>query len=356
MDEESIINPNNNYTFDSMNTSKQNMVFVTGGTGLVGTHLLVKLAKEGQIIRALKRERSNLQIVKQVFDYYEVGDLFNTIEWVNGDITDVTSLPNAIGDASKVYHTAALVSFDPRDREKLYKINIQGTENVVNACLEKDIEKLCYVSSTAAVGKTKDHKIVVESNDWIEEEVTSNYAISKHYAENQVWRGIAEGLNAVMVNPCVVIGPGDWERSSGTLFKTVKNGLKFYTPGSNAFVDARDVVDAMYLLMESEISEDRFLLIGENLTYKEMFTKVALAMGVKPPHILVKGLLVGLSWRIEKIRSFLTGNAPVVTSESAQSAVNTVSFSPQKFVDATGFKFKTIDQAVKNAAGYYLKH
>jgi nucleoside-diphosphate-sugar epimerase len=336
-----------------MNTSTQQAVFVTGGTGLLGTHLLVKLAKEGQSIRALKRENSNLQIVKQVFDFYEVGGLFNTIEWVIGDITDTTSLPEAIGEATKVYHTAALVSFDPRDREKLYKINIEGTANVVNACLEKGIDKLCYVSSTAAVGKTKDNAIVVESNDWIEEDVTSNYSISKHYAENEVWRGIAEGLNAVMVNPCVVIGPGDWERSSGTLFKTIKNGLKFYTPGANAFVDARDVVDAMFLLMESEINEERFLLIGENQTYKEMFTKAAVAMGVKPPSILVKGLLVGLSWRLEKLRSLVTGNPPVVTSESAQSAVNTIRFSHQKFVDATGFKFRTVEEAATNAAAYY---
>ena len=338
-----------------MNKSNSQTVFVTGGTGLVGTHLLVKLAKEGQSIRALKRENSNLEIVQQVFDFYEATDLYQTIEWVDGDITDITSLPNAIGNAAKVYHTAALVSFDPRDREKLYKINIEGTENVVNACLEKNIEKLCYVSSTAAVGKSKDNGLVVETNDWNEEEVTSNYSVSKHYAENEVWRGIAEGLNAVMVNPCVVIGPGDWERSSGTLFKTIKKGLKFYTPGANAFVDARDVVDAMFLLMESDIKSDRFLLIGENQTYEEMFTKAALAMGVKPPSILVKGLLVGLSWRLEKIRSLLTGNAPVVTSESAQSAINTVSFSHQKFVDATGFKFKTVEEAAKNAAAYYLK-
>ena len=336
-----------------MNASNQETIFVTGGTGLLGTHLLVKLAKEGQSIRALKRENSNLGIVKQVFDFYESGNLFSSIEWVNGDITDITSLPEAIGNATKVYHTAALVSFDPRDREKLYKINIEGTANVVNACLEKGIEKLCYVSSTAAVGKSKDNAVVVESNDWNEEEVSSNYAISKHYAENEVWRGIAEGLDAVMVNPCVVIGPGDWNRSSGTLFKTVSKGLKFYTPGANAFVDARDVVDTMFLLMESNIKSERYLVIGENLTYKDLFTKIAIALGVNPPSILVKGLLVDVSWRLEKLRSLLTGNPPVVTSESAKSAVNTVTFSNQKLVEATGFNFRSVDEAAQNAAKFY---
>ncbi len=339
-----------------MNKSNQQTVFVTGGTGLLGTHLLVKLAQNGFAIRALKRENSNVEIVKTVFEFYDAKSLFDTIEWVNGDITNIATLNDAIGNATKVYHTAALVSFDPQDREKLYKINIEGTANVVNACLDLGIEKLCYVSSTAAVGKTKDDKVVVESNDWIEEDVTSNYAISKHYAENEVWRGIAEGLNSVIVNPCVVIGPGDWARSSGTIFKTIKKGLKFYTPGANAFVDARDVVDALFMLMEGTISGERYLVTGENLTYKDLFTKVALAMGVNPPSMLVKGFLVGVTWRLEKLRSLITGNAPVVTSESAQSAISTMRFSHQKFVDATGFTFRSIDEAVANAAKYFLKH
>jgi nucleoside-diphosphate-sugar epimerase len=336
-----------------MTEKESNTVFVTGATGLLGAHLLVKLAKNGEEIRALKRENSDLSIVKKVFDYYEAGHLFEKITWVNGDITDVNSLIDGIAPATKVYHTAALVSFDPRDREKLNKMNIDGTANVVNACLELGVEKLCYVSSTAAVGKTKEMKPVVETNEWVEEEVTSNYAISKHYAENEVWRGVAEGLNAVIVNPCVIIGPGDWDRSSGTMFKTVKKGLKFYTSGANAFVDARDVTDVMHMLMEGPISGERFLVIGENLSYKEMFTKVAKALGVNPPTMLVKGFLVEVFWRLEKLRSLITGQAPIVTSESAESAVNTVVFSAQKLIDATGFSFRPIDDAAKNTAKFY---
>jgi nucleoside-diphosphate-sugar epimerase len=332
------------------------IVFVTGGTGLIGTHLLLKLAKEGVSVRALKRTNSDLETVKKVFSFYKSENLFDSIEWVSGDITDIISLEEAMNGVDKVYHTAALVSFDPRDKQKLYKINIEGTTNVVNACLEKGVKKLCYVSSTASVGKSKNGEIVVESNPWNEEEVSSNYAISKHYAENEVWRGIAEGLQAVMVNPCVVIGPGDLTRSSGTLFGTIKKGLKFYTGGSNAFVDVRDVADSLFLLMESDIQAERYLLIGENMSYQNLFTKIAKSLNVNPPTILVKGILVDLSWRLEKVRSFITRTAPAVTSESAKSAISHTSFSNQKFIDATGFKFRKMDEATENAGTYFLKN
>tara|TARA_R110002050_G_scaffold41242_1_gene100037 strand:+ start:27061 stop:28068 length:1008 start_codon:yes stop_codon:yes gene_type:complete len=330
-------------------------VLVTGGTGLVGTHLLLKLAQTGKNIRALKRDNSNLDAVKKVFDFYDSSVLFTSISWVNGDITDIHSLMEAMEGIDYVYHTAALVSFNPKDQQKLYKINIEGTANVVNACIEAGIKKLCYTSSTAAIGKSKGDEIVTEKNKWDEEEVTSNYSISKHFAENEVWRGIAEGLSSVMVNPCVVIGPGDISRSSGTLFGTIKKGLKFYTSGANAFVDARDVADAMVLLLESDIESERFLLIGENLSYQTLFAKIAHSLGVKAPSILVKGILVDLSWRVEKIRSFLTQKPPVVTSESAQSAISTTRFSAQKMITATGFKFRTMDDAVGNAGAFFRK-
>ena len=164
---------------------KTSTVLVTGSTGLIGIHLLINLIKAGFSVRALKRENSNLETVRNVFDFYGSLSLFDQIKWVNGDITDVLSLEEAMQGVEKVYHAAALVSFDPNDQEKLYKINIEGTANVVNACLELGVSKLCYVSSTAAVGKSKNGEIVTENNQWNEEEVTSNYAISKHYAENE---------------------------------------------------------------------------------------------------------------------------------------------------------------------------
>jgi nucleoside-diphosphate-sugar epimerase len=329
------------------------IVFVTGGTGLIGAHLLLNLVKDGQKVRALKREQSDLNSVKKVFKYYGSEALFSEIEWVFGDITDIVSLEEAMQGVSYVYHAAAMVSFNPNDKKQLYRINIEGTANVVNACLEKNIKKLCYVSSTAAVGKSKEGEMATENNKWDEEEVTSNYSVSKHYAENEVWRGIAEGLPAVMVNPCVIIGPGDMSRSSGTLFGTIKKGLKFYTSGANAFVDVRDVADAMTLLMNSAIESQRFLLIGENLSYKSLFEKIATSLGVKAPTILAKGFMVDLAWRLEKVKCWITRTAPVVTSESAKSAVSINKFSNQKMIDATGFNFRNMDEATLNAGRFF---
>ncbi len=329
------------------------LVLVTGGSGLIGTHLLLNLVKEGTRVRALKRTTTDTSAVKKVFDYYDSSPLFNKIEWVVGDIMDVVSLEEAMEGVSLVYHAAALVSFDPNDKVALYNMNIEGTANVVNACLIKNISKLCYVSSTAAVGKSKEGEFSVETNKWEEEEVTSNYAISKHYAENEVWRGIAEGLSSVMVNPCVIIGPGDLTRSSGTLFGTIKKGLKFYTSGANAFVDVRDVAESMIILMKSNIESERFLLIGENLKYQDLFIKIAHSLGVNPPTILAQGFMVDLAWRVEKLKSWITRKAPVVTSESAKSAISINQFSAQKMINATGFQFRTMDEATRNAGGFY---
>jgi nucleoside-diphosphate-sugar epimerase len=245
------------------------------------------------------------------------------------------------------------VSFNPKDQQALLDVNVEGTANVVNACLGQNVKHLVYVSSTAAVGKGDGTKPVVESNDWDEEGI-SNYALSKHYAENEVWRGNAEGLDVIIVNPCVIIGPGDWNKSSATIFKTLHKGLKFYTPAANAFVDVRDVVRAMLTLEEKQVWNERFLLIGENLPYKTLFEKVAQALNVKAPSTLVKGIWVQLFWRLEWVRSVLTGAAPVVTKESAQSAVSHVTFSAQKIEDAIGFTFTPIDKAAQHAATFYL--
>lgn len=333
-------------------TSKN--AFVTGGTGLVGSHLLVELAKQGVRITALKRASATIETVQRIFEFYGVAQLFENICWVTGDIQEISSLEEHIANQDVVYHTAAMVSFNPRDEKALFEINVEGTANVVNACLSQSVSKLVYVSSTAAVGKGDGAKPVVESNDWDEDGI-SNYALSKHYAENEVWRGNAEGLDVIIVNPCVIIGPGNWNQSSATIFKTIYKGLKFYTPGANAFVDVRDVVKAMLLLEERKIYNERFLLIGENLTYKLLFEKVAKALGVKAPTMLVKGMWVQLFWRLEWLRSFVLQSAPVVTKESANSAVSTVQFSADKIKNVLGFEFNSIDEASAHAATFYLE-
>lgn len=332
---------------------KKGLALITGGTGMVGMHLLLHLIKSGDSVRSLKRSTSDLNLVKEVFSFYKSETLFSQIEWIEGDIKDIISLSEAMIGIDTVYHTAALVSFDPKDRERLYKNNIEGTENVVNACLENNITKLCHVSSTAAIGASLNGEVSTENNQWKEEKVSSNYAISKHYAENEIWRGVAEGLSAIIVNPSIIIGPGDINRSSGRIYQSIKNGLRFYTSGSNAFVDVRDVADAMILLMNKPIESERFLLIGENLTYKSLFNKVAQSLYLKSPTIFITDFMVKIAWRVAKLNAWFTRKSPIITAESAKSSINTNTYSAKKIHDTIGFNFRSIDEAVENAGRFF---
>lgn len=325
---------------------------------MVGSHLLLELCKKGEPVRAIFRNRKNLDLVQQIFMHYDPANapLFDRIEWVEGDINDVVSLEDAFAGVDKVYHCAALVSFNKRDRDDLMKINAEGTANVVNACLDANIKKLCYVSSTAAIGKGEEHKLLDEKAVWVNTPDISNYSISKHLAEQEVWRGIEEGLNAVIVNPCVIIGPHNWNTGSTFMFKNTYKGLKFYTPGSNAVVDVRVVVQAMLGLMESDIHSERFLVISENLPFKELFTRIANALHKKPPHIRVNWFMANMGRRFENLRAMFTGSEPRITKETVQSAFKNYSFSNAKLKKALpDLDMGEANEAIANAAGFIQK-
>ena len=190
------------------------MIVVTGGTGLVGAHLLYDLCKKHEHVRALKRQNSDLKQVKKTFFYYshDAENLFQKIEWVNADVTDYFSLEDAFKDAKQVYHVAAMVSFHEKDNRKMMEINVKGTANVVNAALHHKIEKLCYVSSIAALGRPDANELATEETPWKDSDKSTAYSISKYKAELEVWRGIEEGLNAVIVNPSVILGPAKFSQ------------------------------------------------------------------------------------------------------------------------------------------------
>jgi len=332
------------------------MILVTGGTGLLGTHLLLRLLQEGQKVRATYRKTSSFEEVKSIFTHYNSAHLFDQIEWVKADLTDIFTLETALEGIAKVYHCAAVVSFDKKDHDLLYKINVEGTANLVNMALDAGVKKLCHVSSTAAVAKSAEGKLTVESNDWKTDKNNSVYSISKFGAEREVWRGTQEGLPAVVVNPSVILGPGNWEQSSTTLFKTVWDGLSFYTAGGNGFVDVRDVVDAMFQLMESDCTGERFLVVGENASFKKVFDSIAKALGKKAPHKKAGPFLTSIAWRLLAVKRWLTGKRPAITKESAHSAHQTHLFSTQKIEGELGFKFRSLEDAVENAGAYFLSH
>jgi dihydroflavonol-4-reductase len=334
----------------------EHMIFLTGGTGLLGGHVLVELTRRGHSVRALKRPGVKTATVRNLFDFYfgnEAAVRFGQVEWVEGDILDIASLQNGIAGCSVAYHCAAFVSFRRRDFRKLIKVNKEGTANVVNVCLGAGVDHLCYVSSTAAIGRSETKSVYDETNKWISSPQNSGYAVSKYLAENEVWRGVEEGLKVVIVNPSVILGPGDWNQSSLSLFKVIKKGLRFYTPGLNAFVDARDIAAVMAQLSEQRIFNERFLVISENLSFKEVFEKIARAFGVKPPSVLVKPWMAGLAWRLEGLLGFFFGRKQNITRETARSSMSHTAYSNEKIKKRLGFQFTPIDDTIANAVKFF---
>lgn len=332
------------------------MIVVTGGTGLIGSHLLYQLALEGKKVKALKRNGSNIELVRKVFSYYaeNANELFSRIEWANGDVLDRLSLDEAFAGAEHVYHTAALVSFSPALKKQLLSVNIEGTANVVDACMQAGVKKLCYVSSVAAIGNAPDGGLCTEDLIWQPSKNRSWYAISKFHAEMEVWRGIEEGLNAVIVNPSIVLGPGNWGQSSTAMFSSVYKGLKFYTPGSTGYVDVRDVCRAMQLLTESNICNQRFILNEGNYSFFDIFSQIALALGKKPPTIKAQPWMGALAWRAEWLRSKITGKQPQITKSSVTSGFKHSQYSNQKSLGITGMQYLPIQKSIVDFSTMFL--
>ncbi|PKA82663.1 nucleoside-diphosphate-sugar epimerase [Ulvibacter sp. MAR_2010_11] len=261
------------------------MILVTGGTGLVGSHLLYSLLKDNNTVRAIHRKDSDLEAVKKVFSYYthDAEVLFKKIEWVEANILDIPTLTEAFKGVTHVYHAAAYISFNPKHYRKLKKANVEGTANIVNLCLANSIKKLCYVSSVATLGAEPSGFLMNEESAWNPEDDNSVYAITKYGAEMQVWRGTQEGLNAVIVNPGVVLGEGLWDSGSGIIFKRASKNTSYYTSGGTGIVDVRDVVKAMIALMNSPVVNKNFVLVAKNIYYKELLSELAVLFNKNPP-------------------------------------------------------------------------
>lgn len=327
------------------------MILVTGGTGLVGSHLLYDLAQKDIPIRALRRKRSNVQEVKLLFSYYSdtAEKLFSKIEWIEGDMLDVFSLSDAMKGVTHVYHCAAVVSMNSSDGEKMIQANVTGTANLVNCALENKIQKLCYVSSVAALGVEKG-KDITEETPWNDESNVSAYAISKYLSENEVWRASQEGLKVVVVNPTIVIGPGSRHRSSGLLLKAAAKGLRWYSSGGMGYADVRDVSRCMMTLMDSEVSNQKFIVSSENLSYKKFMELVYTSL-VKPlPNKRAGKILLGIAWRLDKLKSLLTGSDHIFTKEIARYAGIKLSYSNAKIKKALLLDFIPVSAAIQNAA------
>lgn len=331
------------------------MILVTGGTGLLGSHLLFQLTLQSNPIRAIYRRNSDLGAVKKVFSLYsdDFEKLFDKIEWIEADITDVFALELAFDNVSYVYHVAAMVSFLPKDYGQMRKINIEGTANIVNFCIAKSVLKLCYVSSIATLEKRINKKVLDEEDIWSSQYFKTGYSISKYGAEMEVWRGAQEGISSVIVNPGVILGPGFWKNGSGSIFTKIHKGLKFYSEGITGFVSVEDVALAMRQLMKEDVKNERFILVSENLSFKNMFFLIADNFGVKRPSIRATSFMTQVVWRLEYLKSVLTGKNPLLTIHSARSIHRERRYSSEKIKQVLNFEFESIPTTVKKVCSAF---
>ena len=337
------------------------MIFVTGGTGMLGSYLLLELLKSGKDVVASKRKESSTKITKLVFDTFSDTDtpneLFSKIKWVDIDLFSQANIEEELSNISEVYHCAAYISNSLSNKNKLIENNQTITQNIVNASINCNIDKFCHVSSISALGNSSNGELISEKTFWKEQKNNSTYSTSKYLSEVEVWRGIAEGLNAVIINPSVILGVGDWEKGSANLFAKVKNGLKYYTKGSSGFVNAKDVAKIMIQLMDSK--EDNFkqgyIVSAENLDFKQLFDKIAKSFNIPSPNIYATNFLTQLAWRLEWIRSKALKTEALITKESARTAHKQLAYNNKKLIESIDYKYETIDDTISEIVKVYNK-
>ncbi len=337
------------------------MIFLTGGTGMLGAHLLLDLTKSGVSVRALKRVNSDLSVVRKIFSWYssEADKLFQQIEWFEGDMLDKAALHEAMAGADAVIHAAAKISFDPRDRNAMLLENVEGTANLVDLAIELNIPRFCHVSSVAALGDQDGGMPVDEAFSWKNDRRRSAYSESKFLSEMEVWRGVQEGLECVIVNPSIILGPGNWKSGSPRFFQTVAKGMKFYTKGQAGFVDVRDVSSAILALLQEKdwdaVKNQRYVVSAENLPYREFFDRIAVALQLKKPTIPANRLMLQLGWRTSRLVSSLTGSYPALTRETARNAEKISAYDGSKITRMIGFGYTSIDTTIRDIGKIFLE-
>ena len=324
------------------------MILVTGGTGLVGAHLLLHLVEQGENVRAIYRSTTSIKKTKNLFSLYHKSHLFEKIEWLEADILDITSLEIAFRNIEFVYHCAALISFDPKDEETIRKTNIEGTANIVNFCLAFGIKKMLFVSSIAALGDPNAvENVISETTEWNPEKPHSDYAISKYGAEMEVWRGQQEGLSVLIVNPGIILGPGFHEQGSSALFSAVAKGLSFHTLGTTGFIAVTDVVETSIQLMNSDVKNERFTLIENNYSFQEILNCIADSLKIKRPQWHATPFLVNVFWRVDWFLSTFFFKKRKLSRDSAKASYSKTEYTNAKILSTITLEFKSVKEYIQ---------
>lgn len=343
-----------------MNISTLNVV--SGATGFLGAYMVCYLLNQGEEVRAIRRNGSSMSEFDTIFDNKfkgytpaEIQNIRQKLHWVEGDVLDVVSLENALQGATAVYHCAAVVSFLQKDRNRMMQVNAYGTANMVNTAINAGIQKFCHVSSIAALGREHSGDHMDENSKWVRSDLNSNYAISKHKAEMEVWRAMEEGLHAVIVNPGVILGAGNWEKGSCRLFGLPWKNFPFYTEGINGYVDVNDTVAAMYRLMQEPRSfGERWVLVGENLNMRDFMHLTADYLGRTRARIRVRPWMAGLAWMFFAIKHLFGGKEPSVTRETSRASLHQYFYSSEKIIRQLPFTFTPIKETLHQICQQYL--
>ena len=323
-------------------------ILVTGGTGFLGAYIIKTLVEKNLQVRAIRRS------IKVPFFISE--NIFDKVEWLDGDILDLVALDEAMKGIDSVIHSAAIVSFSKKNRKEMYKVNVEGTENVVNLALENKVRRIIHISSVAALGRTSKTAMVDEDKNWEENSNNTHYAISKHHAEMQLWRGFAEGLTGLILNPSTILGYGDWHQSSCAIFQNAYREFPWFTKGINGFVGVEDVAEAAVRLLLSDLHQKRFVVSSENISFQELFGLIAEGFNRKKPHREATPMMGEIAWRLELLKSMITGQKPLLTKETAKVAHSKTSFNNAAVLAALpGFSFQPLKDVIKKSCEKYQK-
>lgn len=327
--------------------SKNNHILITGATGFVGAYVLRELIKEGYTnIRATHRSIVDEALLTKEFAH---------VQWVEAELEDYFSLEEAMEDIEMVVHCAAMVSFLPKDKKTLIEVNQTGTRYIVDAALHTGVKRLIYISSVAALGRNIDDFAITEDTKWDNGGTPTNYAISKFLAEEEVWRGQAEGLSVALVYPSIILGAWKWSVGTAKMFAFANRKSPFYPAGHTGIVDVRDVAKAVSLLIDRKQDRDRFLLNGRNLSYHDLLEKMAIALGHPPPHKAFPERWARVLTWLDSWRAWLTGGTPLLTKETTRASYRKHVYDSSLSKDTLGIKYRSIDQTINETATIFVK-